>query len=50
MLTRISGGEIVDPANRRAGKGDLWIEDGRIVEIDLMADPEQIGQLDIELL
>lgn len=32
MLTRISGGEIVDPANRRAGKGDLWIEDGRIVE------------------
>jgi formylmethanofuran dehydrogenase subunit A len=32
MLTRISGGEIIDPANRRAGKGDLWIEDDRIVE------------------
>jgi len=32
MLTRISGGEIIDPANHRAGKGDLWIEDDRIVE------------------
>lgn len=32
MLTRISSGEIIDPANHRAGKGDLWIEDDRIVE------------------
>ncbi|MGN6768462.1 MAG: formylmethanofuran dehydrogenase subunit A [Rhizobiaceae bacterium] len=32
MLTRISGGKIIDPANHRAGKGDLWIEDERIVE------------------
>ncbi|MGN6768086.1 MAG: formylmethanofuran dehydrogenase subunit A [Rhizobiaceae bacterium] len=32
MLTRISGGEIIDPANHCAGKGDLWIEDDRIVE------------------
>jgi formylmethanofuran dehydrogenase subunit A len=32
MLTRIAGGEIVDPANGRAGPGDLWIEDEKIVE------------------
>jgi formylmethanofuran dehydrogenase subunit A len=31
MLTRISGGEIVDPVNGRVGKGDLWIEDETIV-------------------
>ncbi|WP_274628887.1 formylmethanofuran dehydrogenase subunit A [Arvimicrobium flavum] len=31
MLTLISGGEIIDPANDRAGTGDLWISDGRIV-------------------
>ena len=27
MLTRITGGEIIDPANGRSGKGDLWIRD-----------------------
>ncbi|HEY6630408.1 MAG TPA: formylmethanofuran dehydrogenase subunit A [Rhizobiaceae bacterium] len=32
MLTIIKGGEIVDPANGRAGKGDLWIRDEEIVE------------------
>jgi formylmethanofuran dehydrogenase subunit A len=32
MLTKITGGEIVDPANGRVGVGDLWIEDGRIVD------------------
>ena len=32
MLTRISGGEIIDPSNGRTGRGDLWIEDDRIVE------------------
>ncbi|TKT69348.1 formylmethanofuran dehydrogenase subunit A [Aquamicrobium sp. LC103] len=32
MLTRISGGEIVDPLNGRSGTGDLWIEDETIVE------------------
>lgn len=31
MLTRIAGGEIVDPVNGRLGKGDLWIEDEAIV-------------------
>ncbi|MDH6234377.1 formylmethanofuran dehydrogenase subunit A [Mesorhizobium soli] len=31
MLTRIAGGEIVDPVNGRVGKGDLWIEDETIV-------------------
>ncbi len=28
----------------------MWIEGGRIVEINLVADPEQLGQLDIEFL
>jgi RNA polymerase sigma-70 factor (ECF subfamily) len=28
----------------------MWIERGKIVELNLVADPEQIGQLDIELL
>lgn len=32
MITRIKGGEIIDPANQRAGAGDLWMEDGVIVE------------------
>lgn len=32
MLTRISGGEIIDPVNGRLGKGDLWIRDEEIVE------------------
>jgi len=31
MLTRIAGGEIIDPASGRAGRGDLWIEDGHII-------------------
>jgi formylmethanofuran dehydrogenase subunit A len=32
MLTRIKGGEIIDPVNGRLGKGDLWIEDEAIIE------------------
>ncbi len=32
MLTRITGGDIVDPANGRSGKGDLWIDGGKIVD------------------
>jgi formylmethanofuran dehydrogenase subunit A len=31
MLTKISGGDIVDPVNGRLGKGDLWIRDEEIV-------------------
>ncbi|MGB3388171.1 MAG: formylmethanofuran dehydrogenase subunit A [Pseudaminobacter sp.] len=31
MLTRITGGEIIDPVNGRIGQGDLWIEDEAIV-------------------
>ena len=31
MLTRIAGGEIIDPVNGRAGIGDLWIMDEAIV-------------------
>ncbi len=32
MLTKIAGGEIIDPTNNRSGKGDLWLRDGKIVE------------------
>ncbi len=32
MLTKISGGEIVDPVNGRFGKGDLWIKSEAIIE------------------
>jgi RNA polymerase sigma-70 factor (ECF subfamily) len=28
----------------------MWIEGGKIIEVNLVADPEHIGQLDIELL
>ncbi|OQM75002.1 formylmethanofuran dehydrogenase subunit A [Manganibacter manganicus] len=31
MLTRVAGGEIVDPVNGRLGTGDLWVEDETIV-------------------
>ncbi|ACL60826.1 formylmethanofuran dehydrogenase subunit A [Methylobacterium nodulans] len=32
MLTRIAGGRVVDPTAGRDAIGDVWIEDGRIVE------------------
>jgi formylmethanofuran dehydrogenase subunit A len=32
MLTKIAGGRVIDPANRRDEIGDVWIRDGRIVE------------------
>jgi formylmethanofuran dehydrogenase subunit A len=32
MLTRIAGGEIIDPVNGLSGKGDLWIKDEEIVD------------------
>lgn len=31
MLTLLTGGHVLDPANRRDGVGDVWIRDGRIV-------------------
>ncbi len=41
MLTRIAGGEIVDPVNGRSGVGDLWIEDGMIAEPPAGAQPDK---------
>ena len=32
MLTRIAGGEVIDPVSGRSGTGDLWIRDGNIVD------------------
>lgn len=32
MLIRLAGGEVIDPVNGLAGKRDVWIKDGIIVE------------------
>jgi formylmethanofuran dehydrogenase subunit A len=32
MLTRLIGGRIIDPANGRDETGDLWFEDGHIID------------------
>ncbi|HEY7663496.1 MAG TPA: formylmethanofuran dehydrogenase subunit A [Xanthobacteraceae bacterium] len=32
MLTRITGGRVIDPANGRDGIADVWMRDGRIIE------------------
>ncbi|MEX6506632.1 formylmethanofuran dehydrogenase subunit A [Jiella sp. M17.18] len=32
MLTQLKGGHVVDPANDRDGVGDVFIEDGHVVE------------------
>jgi formylmethanofuran dehydrogenase subunit A len=32
VLTRISGGHVIDPANQRDGRGDVWIRDDRIID------------------
>ena len=32
MLTRLAGGHVIDPANRRDTIGDIFIRDGRIVD------------------
>jgi formylmethanofuran dehydrogenase subunit A len=31
MLTRLTGGRIIDPANERDTVGELWVQDGRII-------------------
>jgi formylmethanofuran dehydrogenase subunit A len=41
MLTKIAGGEIIDPVNGRLGKGDLWIRDEQIVEPPAGGDTDQ---------
>jgi formylmethanofuran dehydrogenase subunit A len=33
VLTRIANGRVIDPANNRDAVGDLWIRDGRIIEV-----------------
>ena len=32
MRTRIAGGRVIDPAHGRDSGGDVWIDDGRIIE------------------
>lgn len=31
-VTCISGGHVVDPENKRDGVGEVWLEDGRVIE------------------
>jgi formylmethanofuran dehydrogenase subunit A len=31
MLTRLSGGRVIDPAHDRDGAGDVWFEDGVVI-------------------
>ncbi len=40
MLTRIIGGEIIDPVNGRSGQGDLWILDGHIADAPIEGVPD----------
>lgn len=32
MLTRLTGGRIIDPVHARDGVGDLWVQDGRMID------------------
>jgi len=32
MRTRIAAGRVIDPAHRRDGIGDVWVDDGRIID------------------
>jgi formylmethanofuran dehydrogenase subunit A len=32
MKTRIAGGRVIDPAHQRDGIGDVWIDEGRIID------------------
>ncbi|MGY2048554.1 formylmethanofuran dehydrogenase subunit A [Methylobacterium sp. JK268] len=41
MLTRITGGRVVDPTAGRDAVGDVWIEDGRIVEAPANRAPDE---------
>ena len=41
MLTRIKGGRIIDPVHGRDAVGDLWIEDGHVVEPPADARPDE---------
>ena len=41
MPTLIKGGRVIDPANRRDGVGDVWMQDGRIVAPQTRA-PENV--------
>lgn len=41
MLIRIQGGRVVDPTAGRDAVGDVWVEDGRIVQPPPGAKPDQ---------
>jgi len=42
MLTQLKGGRIIDPAHDRDGVGDLYIENGRIVEKPEGREPDEV--------
>jgi RNA polymerase sigma-70 factor (ECF subfamily) len=43
-------GIVVAPRGRLFAVLDFTIRDGRIIEIDVIADPEHLGQLDLAVL
>ncbi len=49
MITKITGGRIIDPANGRDEIGDLWIEDGVIVDSSQIQNPKsEIDEIDAQ--
>ena len=42
MLIQLKGGRVIDPAHRRDGKGDVFIEDGRIVATPEGRKPDEV--------
>ena len=41
MLTLVKGGHVIDPANKRDGIGDVWMQDGRVVAPPQDRKPDQ---------
>ncbi|MGC4025981.1 MAG: formylmethanofuran dehydrogenase subunit A [Mesorhizobium sp.] len=42
MLTQIKGGQVIDPTTNRSDVGDVWFEDGRIVEAPRDRKPHRV--------
>ena len=42
MLIQLKGGHVIDPVNKRDAKGDVFIEDGRIVAAPQGREPDEV--------
>lgn len=45
-LLRISGGHVIDPANKRSEKSDLWVVDGKLAPCDFLPPAEGFEEID----